>query len=177
MIDVWQVESGDAIHRDREGVFGRRWDTENRMKRISVTAIALARAASATYTRAAAIEYCPAPPGTVKVALPSGLPPALREAMGDVALPGEPFDEIDVYVQGHKHSRYIFVWNVGNRWIVATEHGGIALRAIVSTYALDKDGRAAKRIEERITFPESVCSTATSLAGHRNQVGGQPTTR
>ena len=73
---------------------------------------------------------CPVPPGAVKVALPSGLPPALRDALlGDIALPGEPFDATDVYVKGHKHSRYIFVWNIGSRWIVATEQGGIALRA------------------------------------------------
>jgi hypothetical protein len=135
------------------------------MKWISVMATALALLASATPARAAAIEDCPVPPGAVKVtALPSGLPPPLREAMGDVAMPGEPFDEIDVYVKGHKHSRYIFVWNIGNRWIVATERGGIALHAMTATYDLGKDGKSATLIEERITFPSAVCAAATRLA-------------
>ena len=135
------------------------------MKWISVMATALALSASATSARAAAIENCPAPPGAVKVALPSGLPSALRGAMGNVALPGEPFDEIDVYVKGHKQRRYIFVWNVGNRWIVATEQGGIALRAVAQTYDLGKDGKTATLIEKRITFPNRVCAAATRLAG------------
>ena len=53
---------------------------------------------------------------------PSGLPPPLRNALpGDIALPDEPFDSTDVYVKGHKHRRYIFVWNIGNRWIVASK--------------------------------------------------------
>jgi hypothetical protein len=135
------------------------------MTRIVLIAIALGLLTSATPVRAAAIADCVAPPGAVKVALPSGLPPALRKAMGDVAMPGEPFDEIDVYVKGHKHSRYIFVWNIGDRWIVATERGGIALRAVAATYDLGKDGKSATLIEERITFPSSVCAAATRLAG------------
>jgi hypothetical protein len=51
----------------------------------------------------------------------------LRKALpDDIALPGEPFDSTDVYVKGHKHRPYMFVWNIGNRWIVAMEQGGIA---------------------------------------------------
>jgi hypothetical protein len=108
---------------------------------------------------------CHVPPGAVQVALPAGLPPALRHALpGDIALPGEPFDTTDVYVRGHNHSRYIFVWNIGNRWMVATEQGGIALRAAIFTYDLGKDGKTAAPIEKRFTFPESVCAVATKLA-------------
>ena len=109
--------------------------------------------------------------GVVKVALPSGLPPALRTALpgDDIALPGEPFDETDVYVKGHKHSRYILVWNIGNRWIVAMEQGGIALRAAIFTYDLGKDGKTATLIEESITFPNSVCAAATKLVEKRNR--------
>ena len=70
---------------------------------------ALAVAASVVPARAAEIRDCPAPPGAVNVALPSGLPPALRDAMGDIALPGEPFDSSDVHVKAHKYRRYIFV--------------------------------------------------------------------
>jgi hypothetical protein len=136
------------------------------MKWICIIAGVLSTMAYATPAQAAAIEDCPVPPGAVKVELPSGLPPALREAIGNnIALPGEPFDATDVVVKGHKYSRYIFAWNVGKRWIVATEQGGIALRAMIFVYELRKEGKTAALIEKRITFPGSVCATATSLAG------------
>src|SRR5579872_1494875 len=107
---------------------------------------------------------CLVPPGAVEIAVPSGLPPALRDALpGDIALPGEPFDSTDVYVKGHKHRRYIFVWNIGNRWIVATELGGKAPRATIFTYDLGKDDKTAVLIENRFTFPNSVCAAATKL--------------
>ena len=138
------------------------------MKWICIISGALAVAASARPAEAA----CPLPPGAVKVALPSGLPPPLRHASpDDIALPGEPFDSTDVYVKGHKHRRYIFVWSIGNRWIVAVEQGGIALRAGIFTYDLGKDDKTAVRIEESITFPESVCAAATKLVEKRNQIG------
>ena len=134
------------------------------MKWICIMAGALAMAVFAAPAQAA-ISDCPVPPPAVKISLPSGLPPALRDKIGDTALPGEPFDTTDVYVKGHKHRRYIFVWNIGTRWIVATEIGGIALRAAVSTYDLGKDGKTAVLIEDRFTFPESACAAATKLAG------------
>lgn len=132
------------------------------MKWICAMAGALAMAVSALPAQAA----CPVPPGAVNVALPSGLPLALRHALpGDIALPGEPFDTTDVVVKGHKHRRYLFVWNIGSRWIVAMEQGGIALRAAVSTYDLGKDGKTAALTDQRMTFPSSVCTAATKLAG------------
>ena len=133
---------------------------------------ALAMVASVAPAQADAISDCPAPPRAVKVDLPSGLPAALSKALpGDIALPGEPFDTTDVYVKGHKHRRYIFVWNIGNRWIVATEQGGIALRAAIFTYDLGKDGKTAVLIDNRFTFPNSVCAAATKLVETRNQIG------
>jgi hypothetical protein len=126
---------------------------------------ALAMAASGAPAQAAATSDCPAPPGAVNVALPSGLPPALRDAMGNIALPGEPFDSSDVYVKGHKYRRYIFVWNVGARWIVATEQGGIALRPAIYVYRLGKGGKTATVIDKRIGVLNNVCGAATQLAG------------
>ncbi len=108
---------------------------------------------------------CPVPPGAVQIAIPSGLPPALRDAMSDIALPGEPFDTTDVFVKGHKHGRYIFVWNAGTRWIVATERGGIALHSAISVYDLGKDGKTVRLIDQRIGSPTNVCGPATKLAG------------
>lgn len=136
------------------------------MKWICTMAGALAVAASANLAQAAASSDCPVPPGAVEVALPSGLPPALRNVLqDDIALPGEPFDTTDVYINGHKHRRYVFVWNIGARWIVATEVGGIALHAAVSIYDLGKDGKTATLIDNRMTSPTYVCAVATKLAG------------
>jgi hypothetical protein len=131
-------------------------------------ALVLAMAASAAPAQATAISDCPAPTGAVKVSIPSGLPLSLRTALpDDIALPGEPFDATDVYVKGHNHRRYIFVWNIGTRWIVAMEQGGIALRAAIFIYDLGKDDKTAALIEQRITFPNSVCADATKLAEKR----------
>jgi len=129
----------------------------------------LAMTAFAASAHAAAIGDCPLPPGGVNVALPSGLPPALRDAIGDIALPGEPFDTTDVYIKGHKHARYIFVWNIGTRWIVATEQGGIALRTAIYVYRLGKDDKTAVLIDQSIGFVNNVCGTATKLAGKKQR--------
>jgi hypothetical protein len=125
----------------------------------------LAMVATAAPAQAAAIRDCPPPQGAANVALPSGLPPVLRDAMGNIALPGEPFDSTDVHVKGHKYRRYIFVWNLGTRWIVATEQGGIALRSAIFIYDLGKDGKTATLINKRIGFTNNVCGAATKLAG------------
>lgn len=125
---------------------------------------AFAIAASATSAQAA-ISDCPLPPGAVKVALPSGLPPALRDKMGNVALPGEPFNTSDVYVRGQPDRRYVFVWNIDSRWIVATEQGGIALRSAIYVYALGKDGKTVTLVDSRIGLPSEVCADASKLVG------------
>lgn len=134
------------------------------MKWICAVSTVFAMVALGTPARAA-IPDCPAPAGAAKAALPSGLPAALRDKMGKVALPGEAFNTIDVYVKGQPNRRYIFVWNIGARWIVATEVGGIALRAAVSMYDLGNDGKTAKLLDERMTSPTYACAVATKLAG------------
>lgn len=135
------------------------------MERICIVAGALAMVASAALAQVAAVRGCPAPPGGVNVTLPSGVPPALRDVMGNIALPGEPFDSSDVYVKGHKYRRYIFVWNNGTRWIVATEQGGIALRSVIFVYHLGNDGKTATLINKSIGFTNNICGTAAKLAG------------
>jgi hypothetical protein len=138
---------------------------EREMKWIGVTLVVLAMTAPAIPAQAAAISECPAPQGAIEVALPSGLPPALSDKMGTIALPGEPFNAIDVYVKGLPNRRYIFVWNIGARWVVATEQGGIALRSAIFLYDLGKDGKTATLIDRRIGSPTNVCGSATELAG------------
>jgi hypothetical protein len=132
---------------------------------ISLMASALAIAASAPPLQAGPNSECPPPAGAVSVALPSGVPPALRDVMGNIALPGEPFDTTDVYVKGHKYRRYMFAWNFGTRWIVAIEQGGFALRSIIFVYRISKDGKTVTLVEERNGFMNNVCGSATKLAG------------
>ena len=89
----------------------------------------------------------------------------MRGVRGNIALPGEPFDSGDIYVKGHKYRRHIFVWNVGARWIVATDQGGIALRSAIFVYHLCKEGKTATLINKRIGFTNNVCGAAAKLAG------------
>jgi hypothetical protein len=134
------------------------------MKWNCIIAGSLAIAASARSAQQA-ISDCPVPTGAVKVALPTGLPPALRDKIGDVALPGEPFNTIDVYVKGQPDRRYLFVWKIDSRWIVATEQGGIALRSAIFVYALGKDGKTVTLIDQRIGFSNDACTAASRMAG------------
>jgi hypothetical protein len=82
---------------------------------------------------------------------------------GQYRFAGEPFDSRDVYVKGHKYRRYIFVWNVCSRWIVATDQGGRALRSAIFVYHLRKEGKTATLINKRIGFTSYVCGGATKL--------------
>ena len=50
-----------------------------------------------------------------------------RRFAGRYRFAGQPFDSTDACVE-EINIAAIFVWNIGNRWIVATELGGIALR-------------------------------------------------
>ncbi len=131
---------------------------------IGVRLIALAMMAIGQSAQAVASSDCPAPPGAVQIDLPSGLPPALRDKMGDIALPGQPFNAIDIYVKGEPNRRYIFVWNIGVKWIVAIEQGGIALRSAVYVYDLGEDGKTATLIDRRIGVLNDTCGAATKLA-------------
>jgi hypothetical protein len=135
------------------------------VKSICIMAGVLAMVASAALAQGSEKRHCPAPPGAVNVVIPAGVPPAVRDLMGNIALPGEPFDTTDVHVKGHKYSRYIFVWNIGPRWIVATEQGGIALRSVIFVYQLSKDGKTATLIDDSKGLINNICGTATKLAG------------
>jgi len=88
---------------------------------------------------------------------------ALTERVGEVVPVGAPFDSTDVIRIG-KNRRLIFIWNRGARWVVATEHGGLAYNDPVFAFEIDQDGRKATLVrEEAASFPNTVCSTASSL--------------
>jgi hypothetical protein len=69
---------------------------------------------------------CPTPAGVVSVQIPDGLPIVLRSALqaslGDIAKPDEKFDETDIVVTGRSR-RFLFVWNISTRWIIAKVYG------------------------------------------------------
>jgi hypothetical protein len=119
-----------------------------------------------TSARADYIPSCSVPNGVSSASLQAGAPPALlaalKEHVGDIAAPGTAFDATDVVVTGRSR-RLIFVWNVGRRWIVATEHGGRGYNDPIFAYDLSQDDRTATLVQERIAFPGTVCSIASSL--------------
>lgn len=76
---------------------------------------------------------------------------------------GAPFDSTDVVRIG-KSRRLIFIWNRGTRWVVATEHGGLAYNFPVFAFEIDRDDEKAILVrQETAGFTNEVCSTASSL--------------
>jgi hypothetical protein len=86
---------------------------------------------------------------------------ALAERVGEVMPAGAWFDAGDAVIFGNR--RLIFVWNLGKRWVVATEHGGFIYNNPIFAFDLSEDGRRATFVQERIVSPDSVCSIAPSL--------------
>jgi len=121
--------------------------------------------------RADYIPPCALPNGVASTSLDSAPPvlwPALREHVGELVPPGGEFDATDVYVTG-KSRRLIFVWNVGRRWIVATEHGGRGYNDPIFAYDLSEDSQTATLVQERVAFPGSVCTIATGMLSFEPQ--------
>jgi hypothetical protein len=112
------------------------------------------------------IPPCRLPVGVQSTTKQDGIPSALRTALaqrlGELVSPESPFDPTDVAWTGHNR-RLIFIWTLGNRWIVATEHGGRVYNDPIFAYSISPDGEKATLLAERIAIPKSVCSTAEEL--------------
>lgn len=110
------------------------------------------------------IPPCAAPKGVAVYGSVKTLPPVLaktlQDQLGYLAEPNEAFDATDVARTGH-FNRLIFVWNRGNIWLVAREHGGIAYNDPIQTFTLE-NGRA-KLVAERSALPNTVCSVAHAM--------------
>jgi hypothetical protein len=95
----------------------------------------------------------------VEEADPSKLPPILAAALikdlGQIALPGAPFDATDEVKIGVSH-RLIWVRRQGTRWVAAVEEGGHAYHDVVMAYELGYDGSLAG-VRKDIAFPATVC--------------------
>jgi hypothetical protein len=119
----------------------------------------------ATSAKADFIAPCTLPDGVTSVS-PEQAPAALMQALiarvGFIVAPNEKFDATDVIRIGRSR-RFIFIWNVDRRWVVATEHGGLGYNDPIFAYDLGKDRLSATLIKEQAAFPNSVCRVASDL--------------
>jgi hypothetical protein len=117
------------------------------------------------------VPPCPVPNGVSATSRLDDAPPslarALTERVGEMVPAGAEFDATDVVVSENnrrpKHRRLIFIWNQGNRWVVATERGGAGYSNPIVAFDIIPDDLTATFVQERVAFPDSVCPTASSL--------------
>jgi hypothetical protein len=105
---------------------------------------------------------------------PTSLSRELTRRVGEVVPVGAPFDSTDV-IRTRKNRRLIFIWNRGTRWVVATEHGGFGYNDPVFAFEIDEsDLDKIRLVQEEKAFPDTVCSTASSLLviGYQPNVTG-----
>jgi hypothetical protein len=142
----------------------RSWKLSVRGASLSLLVISIGLAIASP--GAAEIQTCKVPAGVTATTQMSATPPALARALKDhigvLAAPGAQFDTTDIIVTGVSH-RLIFVWSIGQRWVVATEQGGIFYSDRFYAYDLSKDGQSATLVQERMSIPDELCSTASSL--------------
>lgn len=115
---------------------------------------------------------CPSPKGVTVVSKLKYAPAALRKTigaqLGPMAEPDESFNPTDVVDPRYPMRRLIVIWNRGNRWVVATELGGVAYSDPIFLYKLDRDNERAQLLDTRTAIERSVCATATEMLGTRS---------
>ena len=92
---------------------------------------ALAVAAAALPTQAQnPPPICRAPVGVHTIASLSTLPAPVRNTLlkqtPDIVDATQPFDATDVVMNGAHFNRFAFAWKTPDRFVIVTEHGGIA---------------------------------------------------
>jgi hypothetical protein len=111
------------------------------------------------------IAPCTVPKGAFAVSPPRDLPPVLSMdlylRLGDIVAPGQAFQATDVG-DGSKSRRFIFAWHAGDKWVIATEHGGRGYNDPIFLYKMGED-KSPSLIDSQITEPAGVCRTATKL--------------
>lgn len=116
------------------------------------------------------IPACRLPKGVASYSDQKDMPVALRDAvkqrLGELVTPNSPFDATDVATTGHNR-RLIFIWARGDRWVVATEHGGLAYNDPIFGYDVSPNGQQVTLVAEGIAFLNSVCLTAEELLNQR----------
>ena len=109
---------------------------------IALLPVAVLMAAPAS---AYELQRCRPPAGVSEFLKLSDAPGEIRQSLkkraGDIVNPGEPFDATDVVTHGAHFWRLVFIWHRGSRWVVATEHGGIAYGNPIFAFDLREDGQ------------------------------------
>ena len=122
--------------------------------------------ATAGVARADVIPACAVPAGAMMVGfdqLPMAVRKALAQKTGPMAMPGQPFNATDVVSKPLPFSRGIFVWSRGTRWVVATEHGGIAYNDPIYVFDAVHDRKRVVLTTSKTAVPATVCATAQDL--------------
>lgn len=93
--------------------------------------------------------------------IPESVLTVLKKRIGNVSLPGDPFNPGDVVQKGVPSNRVMFAWNRGTRYLIATERGGRGLYVDIFVYDLDPKSNTATLVSE--DKPTSTCESANSL--------------
>ena len=135
------------------------------MKRFSVI-LGLGLWAAAGAVHADVIPACAVPTGAMMIGfdqLPTAVRKALAKQTGAMAMPGQPFNATDAVTKPLPFSRGIFVWSRGTRWVIATEHGGIAYNDPIYVFDAVSDHKRVALTATRTATPATVCATAQDL--------------
>jgi hypothetical protein len=136
----------------------------------------------ATRVSGEVIRACPAPYGVSVISRFDDAPPALARALtdrvGEIAPVGAEFNPTDVHIIGEtgKSRRLIFIWSLGNRWVVATERGGVGYNNPIFAFDAASDGLSAAFVEERVYISRILMRDRVKPACRRKLVipGGAP---
>jgi hypothetical protein len=154
---------GEGIIRSRSSVFRDMGAMLLRIIALSLVAVIAPLAA-----HAAVIPPCPPPAGVVSTTLsdvhaPPALMKALRGQLGPMAGPGQPFNATDVVTPGDVGRRFILLWGLGSRWVIAYEQGGIAYYN--EAVAFQVSGTVVTKLADKQAEPPTLCAAVHALIG------------
>lgn len=94
-------------------------------------------------------------------ALPAPIRNALIEKTRDIVDANQHFDATDAVMYGAHFTRFAFVWRARNRYVIVTEHGGIAYSNPLYTYEWTGMPAPPKLLNQHLTRGHDVCARAS----------------